>query len=323
MRQAKRNFSMDNLIYSDFFYDLLFEEIDNVHTVMVELPHLKALEDYIASIPEEILYEPTNPQYGREKHPHITVLYGIEPMEGEKAKALLRKVPSQVTATLGTISMFEAPKFDVLKIDVTSPYLARINKFLTSNVEYENDHPSYHPHVTIAYLKKGEGKQFINDNRFVGTKFVFKTFLYSDEHRNHEKIPMRQMDGSSSLEEYGYGAGGGYGNAAGGAVAASGWAGTFSSPQTSTRLNMYPKQSGMRQTSKANTVRGIDPYDAVNPQDLQDPRFSPDEIRAGIRAEMGKMEYPNKDIARNLVIHNLETNPKYYSDLHQYFDTEK
>jgi 2'-5' RNA ligase len=316
---------MDNkYIYSEFFTDLLLlEELDNVHTVMVELPHFHSLEEYIKSIPEDILYEPNDPQYGREKHPHITVLYGIEPMEGEKAKNLLRKVPAQVTATLGAVTMFEAPKFDVLKIDVTSPYLARINKFLRANVEYENDHPTYHPHVTIAYLKKGTAEKFVGDHRFVGMKFAFKTFLYSDEQRGKIKIPMKQSESNGSLAEYGYGAGGGYGNAAGGAVAASGWAGTFSSPQTSTRLNMYPKQSGMRQTSKANTVRGIDPYDAVNPQDLKDPRFSPDEIRTGIRYEMARMEYPNKDIARNLTIHNLETNPKFYSDLHQYFDTEK
>lgn len=313
---------MDNEpIYAEYFDDLITEG-ENVHTVMVDVPKFKALEDYVKAIPDDIVYKPEDPQYGKEKHPHITVLYGINPMEEDKAKALLRKVPSQVTATLGSITKFETPEFDVLKIDVTSPYLARINKFLRDNVEYSNSYPSYHPHVTLAYLKKGTGNEFVNDNRFAGMKFVFKAFLYSDEERNKIAIPIK-TESSGSLEEYGYGAGGQYGGAAGGEVSARGWAGTWSSPQTSTRINMYPKQSGMRATAKANTVRGIDPYDAVNPQDLKDPRFGPDEIRTGIRYEMARMEYPNKDIARYLVIKNLEKNPKFYSDLHQYFDTEK
>jgi 2'-5' RNA ligase len=308
---------MDNHTLIEFFPDLI-NEGDNVHTVMVEIPKFKELIDYIAAIPADIVYEPADPEYGKTKTPHVTVLYGIEPMEGEKAKALLRKIPAVVTATLGGLSLFETPKFDVLKIDVTSPYLSRINKFLTNNVEYHNDYPSYHPHVTLCYLKKGMGKELAGDSRFAGTKLAFKTFLYSDATRNKEKIPMKTPE--EPIKEYG--AGGGYGGATGGAVAASGWAGTFSSAQTSGRIGMYPQQKGYRDTSRGNVVTGINPYDTINDQDLTDPRFGKDEIRTGLRYEMPKMQYPNKDIARALVIANLEKNPKFYSDLHQYFDTQ-
>ncbi len=310
---------MDNSVYIEYFSDLLLE-MEDVHTVMVEIPRFKQLMDYIASIPEEIIYEPTNPEYGKTKHPHVTVLYGIDTMEEEKAKALLRKIPGQITATLGAITKFETPEFDVLKIDVASPYLTRINKFLRDTVEYHNDYPSYKPHVTLCYLKKGAGAEFTNDNRFVGMKFAFKTFLYSNETRQKESIPMKVPE--KSVTEYG--AGGGYGGAAGGSIAATGWSATPSSPQSIHRLANYGTKSNYRdKPGSANLIQGIDPYDTINDEDLQDPRFSPDEIRAGLRYEMPKMDFPDKEAARKVVIKNLTTQPKYYSDLHQYFDSQK
>lgn len=320
--KPKNKYSMDNTTYAEFF-DEIINEGENVHTAMVEIPRFQSLVDFVKSIPEEIVYEPQNPEYGKEMNPHITVLYGIDPVEGERAKALLRKVPSQIYATLGQTGIFETPQFDVLKIEVYSPYLSRINKFLRDNVEYENDFPSYKPHVTLCYLKKGMGKELVGDKRFAGMKFTFKTFLYSDENRRKESVPMTP---TKSIKEIGAGggAGGGYGGlaGAGGQIAASGWAGTYSSPQTSNRNRMYPKQSGMRDTMTGNTVRGIDPYDTITPDDLKHPKYSPDEIRTGFRVEMPKMQYPNKDIARKIVFAKLARNPKYYSDLHQYFDTE-
>lgn len=74
---------------------------------------------------------------------------------------------------------------------------------------------------------------------------------------------------------------------------------------------------------QGNTVIGSSLYDTITKDDLKDPRFSEDEIFAGLRWEMKHMEYPSKDVARPIVIKNLETNPKYYSDLDQYFKSDK
>jgi hypothetical protein len=74
---------------------------------------------------------------------------------------------------------------------------------------------------------------------------------------------------------------------------------------------------------QGNTVIGSSLYDTITQDDLTDSRFTPDEIFAGLRSEMRQMEYPDKDVARPIVIRNLEKNPKYYSDLDKYLNSDK
>lgn len=129
---------------------------------------------------------------------------------------------------------------------------------------------------------------------------------------------------NESIKEYFVGQSAGYGGGAfaGGGVAPTNWAGTFSSNQTSRRLKDYP--ASRRYTyMQGNTVIGSSLYDTITKDDLKDERFSPDEIMAGLRWEMKHMEYPSKDVARPIVIKNLQTNPKYYSDLDMYFKSDK
>ena len=127
-----------------------------------------------------------------------------------------------------------------------------------------------------------------------------------------------------SLIEYYVGQSAGYGGGAmaGGPTAPVNWAGTPSGPQTSRRLQNYP---ATRRYSymQGNTVIGSSLYDTITPDDLKDDRFGEDEIFAGLRWEMKHMEYPSKDVARPIVIKNLETNPKYYSDLDMYLQSDK
>jgi len=306
---------MNTFHFFEFYEDLLAEG-DEKHCVMVGLPKFSMLTNYINNIPEEYLYRPKNRKYGRESMPHITVLYGIKPHEEYAAKDILSKIPGKLVATLGKVSLFENCKsddggvFDVLKIDVESPDLAKINKKLRSKVEYESDHPKYHPHVTIAYLKPGKGKEYVGEDKFEGKKFLFEVFLYSDGNRDeHAKVPM--------MAEYFVGQSGGYGGATGGSVAASGWAGTYSGPETSGRVSKY--QDDRRGSyMQGNTVVNNSLYDTIRPEDLKDPRFSPDEMMAGYRYEMKHMEYPDKNKARPIVLANLEKNPRYYSDLGEY-----
>jgi hypothetical protein len=65
-------------------------------------------------------------------------------------------------------------KYDVLKFDVRYPtksgaFLHKINSKL-QELPHTNGFPDYHPHSTIAYLKSGSGKKYIE-------KFLF-TFYY-------------------------------------------------------------------------------------------------------------------------------------------------
>lgn len=312
---------MDKLV--DFFPELL-NEGDNCHTVMVNVPATKKLMDYIAAVPDADVYLLGNQEYGKTKKPHITVLYGIDVAEEKKTKELLAKIPKNLSAIMGKVSLFHPPgkEYDVLKIDVSSPTLEKVNTLLKKSVKYTNSYNDFHPHVTIAYLKKGTGEKYVGDTTFEGTQLTFQTFLYSNEKRHHEHLPMKDTSSEeSSLKEYG--AGGGYGGAAGGAVASPGWAGTFISPQTSTRTASYPISHGNTdKPQNGNTISNMSPYDTLGAEDLKDPRFGADEIRTGIRYEMRRQNFPSKDLARRVVIANLKKNPKYYSDLHMYDDPQ-
>ena len=138
------------------------------------------------------------------------------------------------------------------------------------------------------------------------------------------KNNLKYRDFYPELKEYNVGTSGGYGGGAmaGGAVAPMNWAGTQSSPQTSRRLKDYP--ASRRYTyMQGNTIIGSFLYDTITRDDLTHEKFTPDEMFAGFRAEMKKLEYPNKDIARPIIIKNLESDPKYYSDLKQYFNSDK
>jgi 2'-5' RNA ligase len=455
--------------------NLLLENRGEAHTVMVKIPANEKLIEFINSIPNEIIYEPEHKWYGKTKPDqlHITVLYGVHINEADKTKKILERIPPVLNATLGEVSLFECEKYDVLKIDVKSSSLDKINEFLRRNVEYTNDYDDYNPHVTLCYLKKGMGKEYVGDKRFYDFNYKFDIFIYSDENWKTEDIKMQEekiiqeideLDenlrnwfgkgkkggaggggwdryntkgerigkcgdaaggegkpkclskskaaslrasggkkaiaaavnkkrredpnkdrsgkaknvatkknednvnekkdacyhkvrsrykiwpsayasgalvqcrkkgaknwGKSKNEnmkkepqnEVSLGLGGGYGGAPGGGVVARGWAGTFSSPLTSTRLDNYPLKMRYRDKGTGNTIMGMDPYDSVNDKDLNHPVFKPDEIRSGIRYEMARMEFPSKDIAKQIVLDNLKKDPRYYSSLHQYFQTQQ
>jgi 2'-5' RNA ligase len=289
---------------------------------MVNLPEFPAFKEFLKQIPDDIVFRPGDKEYGKTRDPHITVLFGIEAEEEEKAKQILSKIPGKLVATLGKISLFknvhdDIGVFDVLKIDVTSPQLTQVNKLLTKSVEFSSSHPEYHPHVTLAYLKPGTGEKYVGDTRFSGMKFLFDVFIYSTGNRDagtHTKIPM--------LKEYLVGASGGYGSAAGGAVASPGWAGTFNGPAAKVRLDKFPT-TRTNSYMQNNTVVNNSLYDTIRPEDLEDPKFKPDEIMAGLRWEMKRMEYPDKNRARPIVLSNLNKDPHWYSDLGMYFNSDK
>jgi hypothetical protein len=303
---------MDKIPHYLDFYNELLTEGDQCLMANISSVQSKEILAFVSTIPADIIYDNNAHEYGRETIPHITVLYGIEREEEKKAMQLASKIPGRIKATLGKISKFSTAEFDVIKIDVESPTLRSINKFFRSNVKYANDYPNYSPHVTLAYVKKGTGNEFVGNNLFMGREVILDTYVYSTgDNGKTIRIPM------SKLDEYFVGQSGGYGSASGGATAARGWAGTYGGPETSGRLG---KQQSNRRSSymQGNTVVNNSLYDTIRPEDLKHDKFSPDDIMAGLRYEMKRMEYPDKNKARPVVLKNLEKNPHYYSDLGQY-----
>lgn len=110
------------------------------------------------------VYDDGSGKYGVEAEPHVTILYGLhdDKFKFDDLKEMLPPV-STMTAILSAISHFECPEYDVLKFDVDAPKYHHVNKRIRDKFQYTTDYPEYHPHMTLAYLKKGCGCKYKHD----------------------------------------------------------------------------------------------------------------------------------------------------------------
>ncbi len=164
--------------------------------VLLKLPQTVAdiITSYQDGIPQDWLYITPETSmgsggFGLERDPHITVLWGLQPGSLARAKEVLTEF-GPISARLGYTSVFENPEYDVLKFDVDSADLARANAMLRKYCSYENDFPVYHPHVTIAYLKKGKGKDLVGSSYLSEMQLVATSLLYSDVDHIKTVIPL-------------------------------------------------------------------------------------------------------------------------------------
>jgi len=139
-----------------------------------------------ANIPEDVVYH--NPddtdlmnRFGREDDPHVTLVFGL------RTDAPLSEVegflPSRpVSATLGNITKFSNADepFDTVVIEVNSPDLSEANGVLKDAYEVNDQFPDYHPHVTIAYVRKGTCEDLVGRPDFAGKKVVFPALVAMD-----------------------------------------------------------------------------------------------------------------------------------------------
>lgn len=123
---------------------------------------------------------PDNGKTGYEDEPHITILYGFH--EGVTHEEVLNAIKDfgPITLTLGKISKFKQEELDVLKIDVESKDLHESNELLREKFaeRLTVKFPDYHPHQTIAYVKKGAAED-IDPETFEGFEMTITDLMYS------------------------------------------------------------------------------------------------------------------------------------------------
>jgi 2'-5' RNA ligase len=163
-------------------------------STQVDLPEDIAKKIIIWSeknIPDSILYKDRDGGKGRENEIHITALYGITDEFKNNVEDIIKSLKIKpFDVQLGTITAFKDDKnYDVLKIDVDSPELQKLHYILEKEVDNENTHKSYHPHVTIAYIKKDAANKFIGDDTFRGKNFKAKDITFSS--KNNEKVKIK------------------------------------------------------------------------------------------------------------------------------------
>lgn len=148
----------------------------------------KQLQDLID---EEDLYNPKDETgFGREIDPHITILYGlhdnIQDSDIKKEIDLLKEPKLK----LGKVSSFSNDKFDVLKFDVESKDLHAANKKFCE-FPFTSNFPKYHPHCTIAYVKKG-----------MADKYIAKLNKVAEIDVTSDKIVYSKADGSKKSYKF-------------------------------------------------------------------------------------------------------------------------
>lgn len=155
--------------------------------VYYDFPQMNEIHSMIEE--DDIYTEEGDRSFGLVNDPHTTLLYGIHsnevPDEDVFNASMSHEIPTELK--LHNASCFNSKKYDVLKFDVESEELHKINQEL-SKLPHTTDYPDYHPHSTIAYLKKGMGEKYT-------TKLKDKWYTV-----NPSKIVYSKPDGSK-LEE--------------------------------------------------------------------------------------------------------------------------
>lgn len=149
--------------------------------VLVKLPFAigQQLDRYNkAHIGEECLHDK-----GRESEYHITILYGIKDEVSKESLELLKERlnTSVFKIKLGVVSKFYQEDYDVLKIDVND-YTGKLHsafELLNENIDNENSYENYHPHITLAYVKKGACEHLVGDSSFEGIEFEIDNVKFS------------------------------------------------------------------------------------------------------------------------------------------------
>ena len=125
----------------------------------------------------------------------MTIKYGIlDKYKVSDIKKVLSDV-EQFPLTLGKISKFEKKdKYDVLKMEVKSDELMSLNKLVSSELDCHDSYPTYHPHITIGYIKPGSCDKFIGQTIFDDLTILVKDTCFSAAgDKKKTTIPLKEL----------------------------------------------------------------------------------------------------------------------------------
>ena len=86
---------------------------------------------------------------------HITVLFGVDDDINDQVRKIFGKYPS-IEISADKLDYFDNDDITVAVIRCSSDSLRELHNELKKNIANEDTHPTYKPHITVAYLKKGE-----------------------------------------------------------------------------------------------------------------------------------------------------------------------
>jgi 2'-5' RNA ligase len=167
--------------------------------VMVEVP--VSNWDEITSIidPEDIYTESGDDNYGIQKNPHLTLLYGIhDDVTPEQVQSVFDNFDGDINIEVNGIDIFENEKFDVVKFNVNPQGSLQELHDKLSQFPNSNQFNDYKPHITLCYTKKGTGKKYVKTDYKYSVKNVNKiTYSLS----NGEKVYFDYKKVNESINE--------------------------------------------------------------------------------------------------------------------------
>ncbi len=132
--------------------------------VMIEL-NISNWDELVSSIDANDVYLPEDPSHGVETNPHVTILYGLNKgVTKEEVKSIFDNFHGDIHVEIDGVGVFENEEFDVVKLNVVPDGALQELHDELKKLPNSDQYPTYHPHITLAYVKKGTGKKYANPN---------------------------------------------------------------------------------------------------------------------------------------------------------------
>lgn len=87
----------------------------------------------------------------------------------------------------------------MVKVDVTSPDLMRLNRLISSSLRCTDTFPVYKPHVTLAYVLPGKGQRYAGMTDVDGMELTFDAMTFSDLDGEKTKLRLTGVSKGSKL----------------------------------------------------------------------------------------------------------------------------
>jgi len=140
---------------------------------------------------------------GREDNLHISLKGGLDTEDPDVLEPFLDE-EGKIKVKIEKLDCFDAKEtkqgFDVVILKVNSDQIQELHDNITDALKDSKEmYDNYRPHITLAYVKKGLGKQYVKELKeyaedLIGKEIIFKkaTFSTPEEKKTEIKLSMRK-----------------------------------------------------------------------------------------------------------------------------------
>lgn len=155
-------------------------------SVQINLPPAiaGAILEFAARIPDADLAEA-----GRTVQPHLTIKQRLIMNHPRQLISLLADEQT-FSVTFGRTHRFVTPDHEIVHVDVAGERLYDLHESVRT-LQHGDPHPTYHPHVTIAFVKPGCGAKYDGDGFLAGLAMPVRALTYSGADGRVVDVPLR------------------------------------------------------------------------------------------------------------------------------------